>query len=132
MTHTCPSKRTNAMRISSRSRRSNPRSSRQYQFGFGIAMIRATSRPPEILHQSLAGRVYDLLMSGAYDTAVFEAFLAVEVTVRQASDLTAEDVGVWLMRRAFDKRHGSLTDARVPEAEREATAHLFAGAIGLF
>ena len=87
---------------------------------------------PEILHQSLAGRVYDLLISGAYDTAVFEAFREVEFAVRQASNLAAEDVGVWLMRRAFDKRHGSLTDARVPEAEREATAHLFAGAIGLF
>src|SRR5437870_8659198 len=39
MTRPCPSKRTNAMRISSRSRRSNPSSSRQHQFGFGTALI---------------------------------------------------------------------------------------------
>jgi hypothetical protein len=41
-----------------------------------------------------------------------------------------DDVGTKLMRKAFDKDKGSLADQKQPEAEREALAHLFAGAIG--
>lgn len=36
------------------------------------------------------------------------------------------------MRRAFDKDNGLLTNKAEPEAEREALAHLFAGAIGSY
>ena len=36
------------------------------------------------------------------------------------------------MRKAFDKDKGPLCDQSAVETEREATAHLFAGAIGLF
>ena len=36
------------------------------------------------------------------------------------------------MRKAFDKRTGPLIDPNQPEAEREALAHLFAGAIGSY
>ena len=36
------------------------------------------------------------------------------------------------MRQAFEKEAGPLADLRRPQAEREAVAHLFAGAIGLF
>jgi hypothetical protein len=42
------------------------------------------------------------------------------------------DIGVALMRKAFDKSTGPLTDMSNPEAEREALAHLFAGAIGSY
>jgi hypothetical protein len=36
------------------------------------------------------------------------------------------------MRKAFDKATGPLSDPQQPEAEREALAHLFAGAIGSY
>jgi hypothetical protein len=36
------------------------------------------------------------------------------------------------MRKAFDKATGPLSDQSRPEGEREAMAHLFAGAIGLY
>jgi uncharacterized protein (TIGR02391 family) len=62
---------------------------------------------------------------------VFEAMKAVEVAVRDASGLASE-IGTTLMRRAFDKATGTLSDMTMPEAEREARAHLFAGAIGSY
>ena len=62
--------------------------------------------------------------------AVFQAFREVEVIVRAAANLSADHVGVPLMRTAFDKKTGPLTDMALPEGEREAIAHLFAGAIG--
>jgi hypothetical protein len=36
------------------------------------------------------------------------------------------------MGKAFDKDTGPLTDKTQPEAERDALAHLFAGAIGSY
>jgi hypothetical protein len=36
------------------------------------------------------------------------------------------------MRKAFDKSDGPLTDMSHPESEREALAHLFAGAIASY
>lgn len=36
------------------------------------------------------------------------------------------------MRKAFDENSGSLMDSSLVISERQATSHLFAGAIGLF
>ncbi|MBN8918919.1 MAG: TIGR02391 family protein [Rhizobiales bacterium] len=66
-----------------------------------------------------------------YDTAVFVAMKGVEIAVREASGLTSE-LGVALMRKAFDKNSGPLRDVNALEGEREARAHFFAGAIGSY
>jgi Protein of unknown function (Hypoth_ymh) len=42
------------------------------------------------------------------------------------------DLGTDLMRKAFNPSSGPLSDASEPLSEREALAHLFAGAIGRF
>jgi uncharacterized protein (TIGR02391 family) len=57
---------------------------------------------------------------------------AVEVNVRSAAGFSASDRGTDLMRKAFDPAHGPLTDQATETAEREARAHLFAGAIGSY
>jgi Protein of unknown function (Hypoth_ymh) len=53
-------------------------------------------------------------------------------TVREACKFGPADIGVQLMRKAFDKNAGQLTDLTQPEPERDALAHLFAGAIGSY
>lgn len=88
--------------------------------------------PRNLLHPSIVPSVFASFIRGHYDTAVFEAFRAVEVAVRTAAGLPQQEIGVPLMRRAFDKNNGPLTDTSLVDAEREAMAHLFAGAIGLF
>ena len=88
--------------------------------------------PRKQLHPTMVAKVYSTFLRGDYDTAVFQAFKEVEVAVREAAKLAPIDLGVALMRKAFDKAVGPLTDMGRPEAEREATAHLFAGAIGLY
>ena len=62
----------------------------------------------------------------------FVAFKEVEVAVRNAGGFNLTDIGVQLVRKAFDKVSGSLTDLNLPEAERESLSHLFAGAMGLY
>ena len=84
------------------------------------------------LDPSLASKVYPLFVRGDYDTSVFQAFKEVEVRVRIASGLSDEDYGVPLVRKAFNPENGPLTDNTQIQSEREATANLFAGSIGLF
>jgi uncharacterized protein (TIGR02391 family) len=93
---------------------------------------RANLLPKQQLHPVIAQKVWASFLRGEYDTAVFQAFKEVEVAVRNATGFPPAEVGVSLMRRAFDKMTGPLSDQEVPEAEREALAHLFAGAIGSY
>jgi uncharacterized protein (TIGR02391 family) len=97
-----------------------------------VAYRRAALLPRELLHPLLVTKVVGLFIRGDYDTAVFQAFKEVEVAVRAASRLAAADLGVALMRKAFDKNTGALGDKTEPDAERDALAHLFAGAIGRY
>ena len=85
----------------------------------------------ESLNPVIREDVWALYHRGKYDTAVFEAMKAVEVAVREASGLKRE-LGVALMRKAFDKTAGPLADMNAEEGEREMLAHLFAGAIGSY
>jgi uncharacterized protein (TIGR02391 family) len=88
--------------------------------------------PKSMLHPSIADNVYSALARNDLDVAVFAAFKAVEVAVREAGGFADTDIGVTLVRKAFDKHSGPLVDQSQPEPEREALAHLFAGAIGSY
>ena len=95
------------------------------------AYRKANLLPKQLLHSAIAEDIWSHFSRGKYDMAVFEAFKAVEVAVRNASGYS-EKYGTELMRQAFKVENGPLIDQNQPKAEREATAHLFAGAIGLY
>lgn len=86
----------------------------------------------ETLHPRIREDVWDLFHRAKFDTAVFEAMKAVEVATREAAGLSNNDIGVDLMRKAFHPDSGPLTDMTSQKAEREARAHIFAGAIGSY
>ncbi len=88
--------------------------------------------PRHLLHPIIAQKVWSAFIRGEYDTAVFQSFKEVEVAVREAGKFTPADIGEKLMRRAFDVDNGPLTDKNLPEGERQALQHLFAGAIGSY
>ena len=90
------------------------------------------SFPKAMIHPSIADRVWVELARGSLDVAVLLSFKAVEESVRDAGGFAPTDVGVDLMRRAFHVKNGPLTKKDDPEPEREALAHLFAGAIGSY
>jgi len=96
------------------------------------AYQQANMLPKQLLHPVIEQKIRSTFIRGDYDTSVFQAFKEVEVAVRNAGGFSPTEVGVTLMRKAFDKTTGPLSDAIVPEAEREALAHLFAGAIGSY
>lgn len=88
--------------------------------------------PKESLHPSISGPVWMSFMRGDFETAAFQSMKAVEVAVRDAAGLPAADIGVTLVRKAFNPETGPLTDRTAEMAEREALANLFAGAIGSY
>ena len=92
----------------------------------------AAAFPKAMLHASIADRVWLSLARGDLDEAVFAAFKAVEIAVRRAGGFADTDIGVPLVRRAFDPERGPLTKSEDPAAEREALSALFAGAIGSY
>lgn len=94
--------------------------------------LKASLLPRSLLHPQIADKVYTLFIGGDYDTAVFQAFKEVEVAVRAAAKLGPTDIGVPLMRKAFDVNTGTLTDKSQVTAERQALSDLFAGAIGSY
>lgn len=93
--------------------------------------IRSVGFPKALLHPSIADEVWLDIVRGDFETAVFKSFRAVEIAVREACHYANADIGVPLMRKAFAKT-GPLSDQQQPEAESEALAHLFAGAIGSY
>ena len=93
---------------------------------------RAAAFPKTLLHPSIADRVWISLARGELADAVFIAFRTVEEVVRAAGGFADTDIGVDLMRKAFHADNGPLTDIKQPKPEREALAHLFAGAIGSY
>jgi uncharacterized protein (TIGR02391 family) len=91
----------------------------------------AAAFPKTLIHPTIADKVWLALARGDLDDAVFASFKAVEESVRKVGGYADTDIGVALMRKAFHQT-GPLTDSSQPEAEREALAHLFAGAIGSY
>ena len=92
----------------------------------------AASFPKSMLHPSIADEVWLDLARGALAQAVFAAFLAVEKAVRKAGGYSNAELGVDLMRKAFNPNSGPLTDMSQEMGEREALSHMFAGAIGSY
>ena len=84
------------------------------------------------LHPIITEKVWFIFSQGSYGTAVLEAFKQVEIAVRKAGGYPETDYGKDLMRKAFDDENGKLADMNQPKPEREAKAHLFAGAIGYY
>lgn len=88
--------------------------------------------PSENLHPIIVRKVKPLFLRGDYDTAIFQAFKAVEVSVRKIGNYSKGDYGVSLMRKAFNPNNGSLTNTQSEQSEKQAMSDLFSGAIGLF
>jgi uncharacterized protein (TIGR02391 family) len=93
---------------------------------------RSVAFPKTLLHPAIADEVWLDIVRGDLETAVFKSFRAVEVAVRNGGKFADTEIGTVLMRKAFDKTSGPLADPQQPEGEREALAHLFAGAIGSY
>ncbi|WP_153505900.1 TIGR02391 family protein [Cumulibacter manganitolerans] len=96
-----------------------------------VAKVWAAERLAGDLHPALSSAKSNFAL-GDYETASFAAMKAVEVATREAAGLPNELLGVKLMRTAFNPKDGALRDPEAEGGEQQATADLFAGAIGAY
>jgi uncharacterized protein (TIGR02391 family) len=85
----------------------------------------------EFLNPRLVEKCADHFRSAKYDDCILNAAKVVEVMVREAASLPAEDIGVQLMRKAFKPAPPLLKFSDV-SAEQEAAMNLYCGFIGFF
>jgi len=85
----------------------------------------------DFLHSKIKEKCSDQFNSENYDNAIFNACKVVEVYTRELSKLKDEEIGVSLMRKAFNPKSPILKYSDNP-GEQEALMHLFSGFIGVF
>jgi uncharacterized protein (TIGR02391 family) len=88
--------------------------------------------PKDVLHSSIAEKVWMAFMRGEFEIAAFQAMRAVEVAVRGAAGYGNEKFGVSMMRDAFSPGKGPLADVSADSGEQVARMEIFAGAIGSY
>lgn len=84
------------------------------------------------MNERLEPKVRQRFASGDLDEALFAAFRAVEIAVRDAVGADREDLGVKLMTRAFKPDEGPLHDPSITTAEQVGVMALYQGAIAVF
>ena len=84
---------------------------------------RSLAFPKALLHPSIADEVWLDIVRGDLETAVFKAFRAVEVAVREAGHLPIQTLDR-VDAQGIRQGDWPLSDMQQPEAEREALAHL--------
>jgi uncharacterized protein (TIGR02391 family) len=96
-----------------------------------LSKVWADDRLAGDLHPSLASARTNFAL-GDYETAAFSAMKSVEVEVRRVAALPNELLGTALVRKAFNPKDGLLRDPDAHAGEQQATADLFAGALGAY
>jgi len=100
--------------------------------GFGEQRERSLLRP-EMLHEKLRGRnVYGTYVQGDLETAVNEAFVILETSIRDAAAPGSHLVGTKLIDAAFEPLKGTLVDASSPAPHQARLWELFKGSLGTF
>ena len=96
------------------------------------ALISTEQLPEHFLHPNILLHSRPLFLQSRFETAVFEAFKALEVAIRAAAGLSDGDIGVQLAAAAFHPENGPLTNKSAEKGERVALMNLMAGALGSY
>lgn len=96
------------------------------------ALISAEQLPEHFLHPDILVHSRPLFLQSRFETAVFEAFKALEVAIRLAAELSDGDIGIQLAQAAFHPENGPLMDSSAERGERVALMNLMTGALGSY
>lgn len=96
------------------------------------ALVGSEQLPEHFLHPDVLVHARPLFLQSRFETAVFEAFKALEVAIRSAVRLGDGDIGVALAQAAFHPENGPLADKTVEKGERVALMNLMSGALGSY
>ena len=88
--------------------------------------------PTTYVHPQIIEKSFALLQNGEFESAVLQAFKTIETNIREKIGAEPEEVGIKLIRRAFNPENGELTNYKLPKSERESFANYIAGAFGYY
>ena len=88
--------------------------------------------PETYVHPMIVKKSFSLLNGGQFESAVLQAFKAIETSIREKIKATSDQFGTRLIRKAFNPDRGYLADHNLPKAEREAFCNYIVGAFGFY
>ena len=91
-----------------------------------------TILPSSYVHPDVMDKSFKLLAKRQFESAVLQAFKCIEIRIRKKTGFSKDEVGIKLIRKAFDPNKGILANQSIPIAEREAMANYIAGAYGFY
>lgn len=88
--------------------------------------------PESYIHPVIVKKCFSLLKSGEFDSAVIQAFKAIEVITREKIGATSDIFGERLLKKAFNPDDGILTNHKLPKPERSALLNYITGAFSFY
>ncbi|OXX35678.1 MULTISPECIES: TIGR02391 family protein [unclassified Vibrio] len=88
--------------------------------------------PESYVHPILINKCFSLLKSGEFDSAVIQAFKAIEVFTREKIGASNDIFGERLLKKAFNADDGILTNMNLPKSERCAFLSYITGAFSFY
>ncbi len=88
--------------------------------------------PESYVHPMLIKKCFTLLKSGEFDSAVMQAFKAIEVFTREKIEAPNDMFGERLLKKAFNPEGGILTNMNLPKSERHAFLNYITGAFSYY
>ena len=88
--------------------------------------------PESYVHPTIVQKCFALLNSGEFDSAVIQAFKAIEVTTREKIGAPADMFGERLLKKALNPDDGVLTNKSLPKSERCAFLNYITGAFSFY
>ncbi|MBC8484630.1 MAG: TIGR02391 family protein [Bacteroidetes bacterium] len=88
--------------------------------------------PENYIHPIIVKKCFSLLNSGEFDSAVIQAFKAIETTVRKKINAPADMFGERLLKKAFNPDNGVLTNHNHPKSERFSFLNYITGAFSFY
>lgn len=88
--------------------------------------------PETYVHHVIVKKCFSLLSSGEFDSAVIQAFKAIETTTREKIGAPIDMFGERLLKKAFNPDDGALTNHTLPKSERFAFLNYITGAFSFY
>ncbi|RZF83595.1 TIGR02391 family protein [Pseudoalteromonas sp. CO325X] len=88
--------------------------------------------PESYVHPIIVEKCFSLLSNGEYESAVIQAFKAIETTTRAKIGAPNDMFGERLLKKAFNPDEGLLTNYKIPKAERFAFLNYITGAFSYY
>ncbi len=88
--------------------------------------------PETYVHPTIVEKCFSLLGSEEYESAVIQAFKAIEVSLRNKINAPKDQFGERLFKTDYSPENGMLTDMSLPKSERFAFYNYISGAFSFY